>query len=52
MRMFHIGNADLNALAAEKLYTYAGLEFGQEDQGKLLVITRALYGLKSSGAAY
>ena len=50
--MFDIGNAYLNAPASEKLYTYAGLEFGQEDHGKLLVITRALYGLKSSGAAY
>ena len=52
MKMFDIGNAYLNAPTSEKLYTYAGLEFGQEDVGKLLVITRALYGLKSSGAAY
>ena len=52
MKMFDIGNAYLNAPASEKLYTYAGLEFGHEDNGKLLIITRALYGLKSSGAAY
>ena len=52
MKMFDIGNAYLNAPAAEKLYSYAGIEFGEEDQGKLMIISRALYGLKSSGAAY
>ena len=52
MKMFDIGNAYLNAPAAEKLYSFAGIEFGEEDQGKLMIISRALYGLKSSGAAY
>ena len=50
--MFDIGNAYLNAPASEKIYTYGGIEFGEEDEGKLMVIQRALYGLKSSGAAY
>ena len=45
MKMFDIGNAYLNAPAAEKLYSYAGLEFGEEDKGKLMIISRALYGL-------
>ena len=49
--MFDIGNAYLTAPTTEKLYTYAGPEFG-EDEGKLCIIVRALYGLKSSGAAY
>ena len=46
-----IGIAYLNADCREKVYTIAGSEFGS-NAGKLIVITRALYGLKSSGAAY
>lgn len=49
--MFDVGNAYLNASTTEKLYTVAGTEFG-EDKGKTLIIRKALYGLKSSGAAY
>jgi hypothetical protein len=47
-----IGNAYLNAPTREKVYTTAGAEFGPELQGRLIVIVRALYGLKSSGAAW
>ena len=36
---------------AEKSYTRAGPEFGS-DQGKLMLITRALYGLRASGATF
>ena len=46
-----IGNAYLNAPCKEKIWIVAGPEFG-EDAGKPMVITRALYGLKSSGAAW
>jgi hypothetical protein len=46
-----IGNAYLNAPAREKVYTTAGPEFGPELEGKSVLIVRALYGLKSSGAA-
>lgn len=49
--MFDVGNAYLNAETSERLYTIAGTEFG-EHKGKLLIIRKALYGLKSSGAAY
>ena len=35
----------------EKLYTWAGPEFGP-DHGKPLLICRALYGLKTSGASF
>jgi hypothetical protein len=47
-----VGNAYLNASTRERVYTTAGLEFGAELQGKPVVIVRALYGLKSSGAAW
>ena len=46
-----IGNAYLNADCREKVYTIAGPEF-ESHAGKHIVITRVLYGLKSSGAAY
>ena len=49
--MFDVGNAYLNAFTSEKLYCIAGKEFGDEE-GRLMIIRRALYGLKSSGAAY
>jgi hypothetical protein len=47
-----IGNAYLNAQPREKVYTTAGPEFGAELQWKAVLIVRALYGLKSSGAAW
>jgi isoprenylcysteine carboxyl methyltransferase (ICMT) family protein YpbQ len=50
--MFDIGNAYLNAKITKKLCGYAGKEFGKDEDGKLMIITRALYGLKSSGNAY
>ena len=46
-----IGNAYLNAPCRERLWTVAGSEFGSE-QGSVMIIARALYGLKSSGAAW
>jgi hypothetical protein len=46
-----IGNAYLNAHTKERVHTTCGPEFGQI-QGHVAVIRRALYGLKSSGAAW
>ena len=46
-----IGNAYLNAPCREKIWTVAGPEFGT-DCGNVMLIKRALYGLKSSGAAW
>ena len=46
-----IGNAYLNATCREKLWTIAGPEFGSK-KGSVMIIARALYGLKSSGAAW
>jgi hypothetical protein len=47
-----IGNAYINAEAREKVYFIAGNEFGEARKGQTIIITRALYGLKSSGAAW
>ena len=46
-----IKNAYLTAPNREKVYTWAGPEFGS-DEGKPFIIARALYGLKSAGAAF
>ena len=46
-----IGNAYLNAPVKEKVWIVAGPEFGS-DQGSVMVVVRAWYGLKSSGAAW
>ena len=46
-----IQNAYLTAPCREKIWTIAGLEFGSEAGFKMLVV-RALYGLKTSGAAF
>jgi hypothetical protein len=44
-------NAYLNAPCREKIWFEGGIECG-EDQGKVCVIVRSLYGLKSAGAAF
>ena len=46
-----IQNAYLTAKCREKVYYRAGSEFGSEE-GKIMLITRALYGLKSAGKAF
>ena len=46
-----IQNAYLTAKCREKIWTRAGPEFGS-DQGKIMLVVRALYGLKSRGAAF
>ena len=46
-----IQNAYLNAKSREKLWCRAGKEFGP-NEGCVVVIVRALYGMKSSGAAW
>ena len=47
-----VQNAYLNAPTKEKCYTIAGLEFGSVNAGRPVMIVRALYGLKSSGARW
>jgi hypothetical protein len=44
-----IGNAYLEAFTSEKVYIIAGPEFGQLE-GHILIISKALYGLRTSGA--
>jgi hypothetical protein len=51
MIMTDIGSAYLNAECSEKYYAIAGKEFG-EMAGRIVVIVRALYGLKSAGASW
>ena len=46
-----IQNAYLTAKCRENIYTIAGPEFGSEE-GAVMIIKMALYGLKSSGAAF
>jgi hypothetical protein len=46
-----IGNAYINANVREKVYFIARDEFGQLRKGQRVVIIKALYGLKTSGAA-
>lgn len=49
--MADVGNAYLNATCREKIWTTAGPEFGSKE-GRRMLIVRALYGIKSSGAAW
>ena len=46
-----IGNAYLEAFTAEKAYIIAGPEFA-ELEGHILIVNKALYGLRSSGARW
>ena len=47
-----IGNAYLNAKCREKVCVTCKSDiFGMDDVGKSAIIVRALYGLKSAGAA-
>ena len=51
IRACDIQNAYLTAPCREKIWTIAGPEFGS-DAGKNMLVVRALYGLKTSGAAF
>jgi hypothetical protein len=46
-----IQNAYLTADCREKIWTVAGPEFGSE-AGTIFIVKKALYGLKSAGAAF
>jgi Reverse transcriptase (RNA-dependent DNA polymerase) len=46
-----IGNAYLEAYTSKKVYIIAGPKFG-DNEGHILVISKALYGLRSSGARW
>ena len=46
-----IQNAYISAPCREKIYIITGPEFGS-DAGKVMIVVRALYGLKSSGASF
>ena len=46
-----VQNTYLNANPKEHVYLYAGTEFGK-DEGKLVILVRALYELNGSGSAW
>jgi hypothetical protein len=46
-----VGNAYLEAFTQEKVYIIAGPEFGDR-QGNVLLVVKALYGLRTSGARF
>ena len=48
----HVGNAYLNGYAKEKIYIIAGPEFGPEMEGRILIVVKALYGLRTSAARF
>jgi hypothetical protein len=47
-----VQNAYLNAPTKKRIYTIARTEFGQGKDGQPVMIVRALYGLRSSGARW
>jgi hypothetical protein len=47
-----VQNTYLNAPMTEKVYATAGEEFGAKKKGRLVIIVRALHGLKSSGTRW
>jgi hypothetical protein len=44
----YVTNAFVNAYTNKEVYVVAGLEFGEEAVGKIVMIRKALYGLASS----
>jgi hypothetical protein len=51
VKVGNVLNAYITAPVKEKVWTILGPKFGN-DSGKSAVIVRALYGLKSAGAAF
>ena len=48
-----VGNAYINAKPCERSHVVLGKDiFGPEHEGKTAIIVRALYGLRTSGAAW
>ena len=47
-----VGNAYLNAYTREKVYVKFGPEFGPELAGRIGIVEKGLYGLKTSYARY
>ena len=47
-----IGNAYVNAYTNEKVYAIAGDEFGKSTKGSIVIIVRALYGLRTSSECW
>ena len=52
VKFFDMGNAHLNAETDEKVFFTAGPEWGPKLAGRIIVVVRALHGLKSAGASF
>ena len=48
---YNLENTYLNAMCCKKIWFEGGTECG-EDKGKVLIVVRALYGLKSGGSSW
>ncbi len=47
-----VGNAYLNGRTKEKVYTILGAEYGPELEGRIAIIVKSYYGLKTSSARW
>ena len=47
-----VGNAFLNGVTREKIWCIAGPEFGPKIAGRVLIVVKGLYGLRTSGARW
>ena len=47
-----VGNAFLNGYTKEKIYIVVGPEFDHALAGRVLIIVRSLYGLRTSAASF
>ena len=47
----NLENTYLNAMCCEKIWFEGGTKYG-EDKGKVLIVVRTLYGLKSAGLSW
>ena len=47
-----VENAFLNGSAKEKIYIIAGPKFSPELEGKILIVVKSLYGLRTSSASF
>ena len=47
-----VGNAYLNGFTKEKVYTILGPEYGPELEGRIAIVVKSYYGLKTSSARW
>ena len=52
MRSGDVENAYPNGYTKEKIYIIAGPEFGPELEGRILIVVKTLFGLRTSAARF